>query len=294
MVLTLKTIIQRYYSGMRSGQTLTTIGSKSKLAALILADIYDSYENSKEKELLTELRFFLSISNPIKHIVNILNNCGDNGIMSIDDSILEEYKIINGENNTKSIKITLLKTIEDIIKKYHFSKHNIEINKVIIINEIINKLNEGRIFGNLDEDTRNFILYHDHKEMISKIIERYILGEELASIILDIYNNLVKKSTSHNNQDSIASIVELAISKVKSELISNIEEHINEIHSHLDHVGLTTFNEIQTIKPIIEEITSIDDRRQISNLNNKGSFDKHSHGINRNNNRRDHPTLFDD
>lgn len=293
----MRTIIQTYYSEMRNGKTLFTIGSKIQMAAFILADIYNLYETSKEKELLSEFRFFLGISNPIKHIVNILNNCGDSGTMSIDDAILEEYKIINGMNDLKLAKISLLKIIEEVIHNHSFSNHILEINKEHIINEIITKLNENRVLGKLDEDTRNFILCNDHREMIYRIIERRMLGEDLMNIILDMYNYITKRSLSHNNHENISIAVESAISKVKSELISIIEENINQVHNHLDHVGSSTFNELQTIKPIIDEMTVYDDRR--SSSYNNGNYEREKHGREHSrgtskNNRRGVPSLFDD
>lgn len=254
MVVSLKKIIEKHYSISR-GENSLNIGKKSQLAALILADIYESYETNKQKEPANELKFFLEINNPIKHIINILDNCGNTGTMSIDEAIINQYKIIN---NTKIGQKTLLSILETIFHLYP----DMDDEKIRLL--IIEELNDARLVGKLDEDGRNFLLSSDRMEMISSIIERNKKGDELLSIVLDIYNR--------DDIQSISTEFEKAISKMKESLLLEIEDQFSEIHNHLEHIGQSTFNQIESVKPIIDDITILSKTKR-----NKRHFKNHYH-----------------
>ena len=100
MVLILKNILEKYFSILGNsvlGYSMEpkivlarSITKPSQLAGLILADLYDYYEEFKDKELLTEEKFFLNINNPIKHLVNILNNSGFKTTNSNEKQVFKE------------------------------------------------------------------------------------------------------------------------------------------------------------------------------------------------------------
>ena len=251
MSLGIKSIIQGYYSTLRNSTRSITIKSKSQLACLILADLYDQYENTKENNLLNETKFFLEISNPIKHIINILNNSGDNGIMSIDDAILIEYKIIKNINNN-NVKVTLLSTIENIILSSIIGGTLTSNKKELFLLEVNKILTNARLFDLIGDDIREFMDNKMYYSLLEEIADRIINNEELKTIIIDI---LLKIKENKNL------ITEEIMEKLINKLKLDINKEIETLHGHLDHVGLHTFNQIEEIK----KLNSISRKNDIRN-----------------------------
>lgn len=231
MAFTLESIIQKLYASILAGVFPASFNKKTYLAGLILGEIYEIYENNKEKILITELRFFLSIKNPIKHILNILNQSSSDGGMTIKDAIREEYVVIKQELDLNT-KITLFSIITDEINKTKINSNNYIQNSNMIASVIITKLNEHRINGNLDHDTSNILSQPDIKNLIVEIIELSNSNNNITDLVIALYKKIdERKFTPYNN--------------ISNELTNTqflIHNETNELHQHLKYIGENIWN----------------------------------------------------
>lgn len=230
MSLSLKNIIESYFHKVRSSDLASIISKRSQLAALILAEMYELYENSKNKELLVEINFFLNIKNPIKHLVNILNNSSGYSGYSIDEAIINEFKSLNEKKSSKHIN--LFSILEDLV-------NNGPINELLIdqlIGEIITKLMNERIMGHLDEDTKNFLLQKDTVELLTTLLNNIISGKSLIDSISELYMILdLRKVKNHEIDD------------MKDKIVAYLESNFEELHGHVNYVGENTFEAINAL-----------------------------------------------
>lgn len=223
--------------------------NKSQMAGAILADLYDQYERTKENNLLTETKFFLEISNPIKHIINILENSGHSGTMSIDDAILLEHKLIRNTNDDRKIKITLLSAIENVISSPSIGGKLTHANKNLFILEMNEILANARLFESIGDDTRIFMLHEMYDLLLEEIADRIINREDLKTIIMDILLRIKERKQEIKagiTEDIINSLME----KIKLDIKSTLDDEIDKLHGHLDHVGSHTFEQLQEIKKL--------------------------------------------
>lgn len=237
MSLSLENIIQNIYDDIVKGNTPAFFNKKHHLAALVLAEIYEKYEKHKETTLVTELGFFLSIKNPIKHIFNILENSSSRGGMRLKDAILEEYITIKHEKELDD-KVTLLSVISSEIDRAKSRSHSHLQNANMIASTVIEKLNEYRVKGNLDQDTCFALCQPDIKESIVRIIEMSNAGGNKVDLISAFYRKLdEKKSGGSEALDSL-------LARFKLEFQTIVQSECVKLHDHMAHVGETTFNTI--------------------------------------------------
>lgn len=238
MSISLKDIIQECYLKVRNSEINSFIHSKYQIAGMVLGEMYNIYENSKDKELLIEIKFFLDLKNVIKHLINILNNSGDQGTMTVNNAIIHEYKLIENSREVFDIS-TPFSIIEDSIKVVnHNEMRNTEYKKVII-ERIINRMIDDRMIGKLNNDGVDLLSQDNLYELIEIIIDRIILGEEIRISINEVFQLVEDKKKDKEN----------AIQIMKFELLEEFKTLITEIHGHIDHVGKSTFEAITSTSP---------------------------------------------
>ena len=236
----LSEIIREYYVGLRNPELLKLFKKVSHIAGLILADIYDIYESSHEKELLTEIKFFLDLKNPIKHIVNILNNSGNNGTMSVDDAILEEYKIIKSITKDDYEEISLLEIIESVYLNLKDKRELYQSTNKDITTMIVDKLNEYRINNKLDSDTRVIASQYDLFKIILNVVERKNNGEDLKELLKELYFTILRRDGSDTNR--MENYIKTVIQDTFVKVFEKMENDKLMIHKHLEHVAESTHN----------------------------------------------------
>lgn len=248
----LKLIIQDYYSTLRNSTEGIKFKTKSHLAGAILADLYDQYELTKENVLFSETKFFLQIENPIKHIINILDNSKS---MTIDNAILLEYKTIKIMKDNKNIKVTLLTAIENLILSPSIGGKLTPEKKEQFLIEINEVLANARLFELIGDDTREFILHQSYDSLLEEIVNRIIDEEDLKDIITDIFSK-VKEKKQDDNEEIIEKLAESS-RQIIDEINFTFEKHVEKLHGHLDHLGLHTFNQLEIINQRINSIPLI-------------------------------------
>lgn len=227
--LTLENIIQKSYHEVMNGKIRNYCDKMSKLAGFILADIYETYEANKDKTIVTELRMFLNVRDPIKHLISILKNF-INGSMSINDAIVNEIRIIKQLEHLVMKKITLLEVIEDEIKEYRNNPGHIR-NSEAIAQTVIDKLTIHRIDGNLHPDAESALMMSEIKSSLTNIIKKVKEGNDLKEVLFLYYKTLDEKKRIANTQ------LDTAFDHFKEEMANIIKCEFNEIHSHVDHMG---------------------------------------------------------
>lgn len=216
----LNEIIKKYWQRSREEKLYEIFNTKNHIAALILSDIYTEYELYKETKNLEELHLFLNARNSLKHILNILNN-SDN--MSIDIAILNEIKLIknlDSENNTTTL-FSIIESVESQMSQE---------SKEIMVDTIIEKLTEARLYGTLDEDGRKLLMQPNKEMIISDII---ILDE--AERPLKIFDHI-------DQTLSVEAKVNVLIQQLKDDIFGYLTEELFDVHKHLNHVAEQLYN----------------------------------------------------
>lgn len=238
MSVSLKDIIQECYLKVRNSELNSLFHSNYQIAGLILGEMYNIYENSKEKELYVELKFFIDTKNVIKHLINILNNSGDSGTMTVGNAILQEYKLIESEKDTNNVS-TPLTIIQNALKVVNQSEIRNPEYKHAIIERIINNMIEDRMSGILNEDGKEILRQDSVFELIEMIIDRVILGEEIRISINEVFLLIEEGKKRQENSYEI----------MKKEILNEFKVLLSEIHEHIDHVGKSTFAAITANTP---------------------------------------------
>lgn len=249
MSLGLKTIIQGYYTAIRDSGTNHGIKSKGHLAGLILGDLYDIYISSKDRVLVSEIKFFLDISNPIKHIISILDNSGDQGTMSIEEAIINEHRIVNLEQTKKKAKVTLYSVVRNIIGEDVEHINKASFNKGQFLHLLKRELETAKLFENLGDSTNELMKHELYEDFLNELADEIITGEKDLSTII---SNIFTKSHHHKHKKNSILEDELIMSKISEGILSKIKETLLEenqlLHEHLDHVGGSTFEQLQHLK----------------------------------------------
>lgn len=240
MSLTLSDVIKAYFVKIIVSDFLRGFTKRSEIAALILAEIYEIYENSKDKKLLVEIKFFLNIKNPMKHLINILENSSTNSGNTIEWAVMNEFKLLNKKD--KILKLSLYSILNDFLEK---EKLNMETFDLIVL-----KLREERIKGNLDEDAKNFFIQRDFIELLTRIINNDNRNDALLDSIEEIYLLLEERKLKNVETELL-----------KEQIIACLQENCFEIHNHLDHIGKTTFELVSIKKGSAEENRGRNHRR---------------------------------
>lgn len=234
----LNEIIREYYIGLRNPEILKLFKKVSHIAGLILADMYEIYESSHERELLTEIKFFLDLKNPIKHIINILNNSGSNGTMSVDDAILEEYKIIKSTSENNYDKFSLLEIIEEVYLIIKDKRELYQTTNKDITSMIIDKINEYRIINRIDDDTKIIASQQDLFQIILDIVVKKNAGEDLKQILKEVYFTILRRNG--NDINGLEKFIKTTVQESISQILDEMKKDKLEIHQHLEHVGKHT------------------------------------------------------
>lgn len=225
MSSSLGVIIQKIYNSFSNGKLPSSFNKNSYIAALILAEIYDNYKNNKNRYVSNELRFFTTIENPIYHLISILEKTSVENGYTVENAIIDEIKSVR---KSKKIKITLFDVIEEKLYENLSNTNHLQNNEAMA-DYIIDKLNEFRIHGLLDDDTKNALFQPTIKNDLTNIISHVQDGNDLESTLVEYYKIL---DTRKRNE----------IETIKIGLASVMEEEINELHKHIDYVGRTTFD----------------------------------------------------
>jgi hypothetical protein len=251
--LQLEVEIRNMYQFIKNNHSNIPFNKRSHMAGLILAGVYDYYESIKDTNLTTDIDFFLSIKNPIKHILNILEKNSEEGGMSIKDSIREEIILINKERNIND-KISLISVINYEMEIFeNSSDYNNDENTDMLVSLIIENLNNHRVNGRLDSDTILVLKEPNLKLILFQIITSKKNGNDLSKLISDLY---ICIDNNNNNK----------LDKFKSEIENVVQKECNNIHCHIGHVGKTTFEAI-TINKEEKEIFESPKQIKISSRN---------------------------
>lgn len=233
-LLSLENIIQKSYYGIMNGELLKYCDTLSKLAGIILADIYETYENNKNNNTVTELKFFLHIRDPIKHIISILNKFRS-GAISIKHAIIDEIRIIKNHEHFVMKKYTLLDVIEEELVIFKNDSHRLR-NPEVIAQSIIDKLTGYRIEGYLHQDAESFLMMSEIKNTLVDIINRTFEGEDVKDILLIYYKALDAKKRIANSQ------LDETLARLKIEMLQLIQCEFDEVHTHLGSMGEQLYN----------------------------------------------------
>lgn len=239
MSISLKDIIQECYLKVRNSELNSLIHSKYQIAGLILGEMYNKYENGKDKEILIELMFFLNTKNVIHHLINILDNSGDFGTMTLNNAIILEYKQIQLSREPFSFS-TPLSIIEKCFSAVDESELRNREYKRVIIERIINTMIEDRMNGILNEDGKEILKQDTVYELIEMIIDRIIVGEEIRISINEVFSLIEDKKKQQENN----------VEDIKKEILDEFRNLMAEVHLHIDHVGKSTFAAISASSPV--------------------------------------------
>lgn len=235
---TLESIIQKLYNSIMSGNLPPFYNKKSHLASLVLAEMYEIYESNKEIAVVAELNFFLSIKNPIKHILNILENSSPSSGMSIKDAIRNEYITIRTYEELNDKPITLLQIINDELRKAKAKSNNYLKNYASIASSIIDKLYEYRVNGKLNNDGYLALSQIDLKESLMKIIEMSNSDLNIEDLVISFYKKI--DDMKFNNSDNLDYI----LSRLREDIHGIVQGECIKLHEHVGHVGKTTYEVI--------------------------------------------------
>lgn len=227
--LTLESIIQKSYNDVLIGKAGQNYDKLSKFCGHILADIYDIYESNKDKANVTELRMFLNIRDPIKHLISILNKFVT-GAMTIKNAIIDEIKIIKNLEHLVMKKITFIEVIEDEIKETENNRNHIR-NLEGTAQAVIDRLTIERINGNLHHDAETALMMPEIKTSLINIIKKVKEGNDLKDVIFSYYKNLDEKKRSANTQ------LDFALAHFKEEMVNLIRCEFDDVHQHVDGMG---------------------------------------------------------
>ena len=259
MSITLKSIIQDTYIGkvlsFNNAQNLSIPEQAGKI-------LYHLYEYNKNGSLSPESIIFLETSNSISHIISILIKCKRT---ELDKAIKEEIDKIIDKSLKSEKRNTLIYILEKFLPEITDNILNNESEKQKILNMVLYEILTSRIYGELDEDTRNLINQPDHEALIINLICRIAEGDDLLESIKDLYISLSERE--HQFIDEIArdeDIIDVknvvedtkvtindSISDLKSYfndvIHAAINHHFSEVHVHLDNVGRQIFNSNKAI-----------------------------------------------
>lgn len=267
MVLILKNILEKYFSILGNsvlGYSMEpkivlarSITKPSQLAGLILADLYDYYEEFKDKELLTEEKFFLNINNPIKHLVNILNNSGfktTNSIakMTFSEAIFFEYKLIKEQDDDNNLKFSLFSVVNSV--RFDVTSGSMKINtsnREYFINKLQETLDKYKLYGLLDEDTKKFTYHESYGDEIEEIADKLIEKMDLGDIISEIYTRNIEEELFTKESEKLKiEDIEVSLKKMKADITKKMQTQFDIIGAHLDHAAKELFNKIEATASI--------------------------------------------
>ena len=248
MTITLNEIISGCYLELRNTGSSGILMDKYHLAGLILGRMYETYEKHGEHHVFMDIDFFLKIVNPIKHILNIINNTDQ---MSIDEAILIEMKSLKSSQNNisgkvhhRSENVTLYEIYEKIYPSIDIHKFDQLEYKMLIVERIESELIELRLEGRLSEDDKSILIQNDKSNLLSSVIERKILGESLGVSISDIYFEISNRNNSSILLEEM-SLLRNSLNSILHEVKSTKEtclDKFHEVHEHVDHLGNQTFD----------------------------------------------------
>lgn len=260
MDITLKDIIRKYFHKMKDPHFNKIINTRSKLAGIILGEMYDSYKESKDKNFLIELKTFIDLKNPLKHLINILDNSSYGGLLSIEDAIMEEYKLIVNMKDFTLTKMRLLDIINEVKDKNNYIDNN------EIVKKIIESIAEYRIQEKLNDDVKDILLQLDSYELILKIVE----SEDVIDAIATTYSIIDGRKISNHSSKKIDGQLDMMFDTFKKQMSEFFRDECGEIHNHLDHVGKSTYESLESIKegiPLIPGQSMRPERQSLSRHN---------------------------
>lgn len=232
--LSLENIIQKSYHGIVNGDLRQYCDKLSKIAAFILADIYEIYEANKDNTSVIELRMFLNIRDPIKHLVGILMKF-NSGAVSIKHAILDEIRIIKNQEHLMMKKFTLLDVIDEEINIFKNESHRLR-NPEAVAQAIIDKLTIYRIEGHLHQEAESALMMTEIKLTLTDIVRKVLDGEDLKDVLFIYYRTLDEKKRMANTQ------LDETLARLKVEMLQLIQCEFGEVHNHLGIMGEQIYN----------------------------------------------------
>lgn len=253
MSSSLREIISQCYLEIRNSGSSLIMFNRYQIAGLVLGKMYELYEKNKHHSSLIDIEFFLDVKNPIKHIKNILDNSSDEGTMTIESAILNEIRDIKQNHEDGS---TLLHIIERELFSIDKEKYIQSVEyRLLVLERIESKMNEYRIHDKLSNDDKNILYQGDKYDLISSIIERNLTGESLKVAISDVYNELLNRHFSEDDEKCNKSIenlssevekIKMYVYQLRAQLNEDLNDQFLELHKHIDHVGHQTFGVISS------------------------------------------------